>query len=218
MRVDLTLHFGKGYIGHPYWPEREKLINVQKQSGINRARSEDKRQKTLRAWLDAHEMTLDDYRQLETRAARPFYTGMDVGLSKHADEIVIPAHHLYGMCAQAADLAPSAVRLASPEQIRTVMDVGDFRTGKTKADGVWERFAVVKSGSGQALSNQRGLRSDHFISDVTARGSIRLVNDELEKKARDFWTWAGREIGVGASRKLGWGRFEVMEWKQSDLK
>lgn len=211
MLIHVTLHFPKGYIGHPYWPEREKLINIQKESGLNRARNPKKRTDSLKAWLDVHQMTMDDYRLLEVRAARPFYTAADVG--GKGDEIVIPAHQMHGMCAQAADQAPSAVRLASTEQIRTVMTVGDFRTGKHKADGVWERFAVVKSGTGQALSNQRGFRSDPYLSDVTATGTVRLLHDEVEQKAREFWAWAGREVGVGAARKLDWGRFEVTVWK-----
>ncbi len=215
MLITVTIQLPKGYIGHPYWPERERLINIQKESGLNRARNPKKRQDALRAWLDAHKMTQDDYRLLEARAARPFYTAADVSLTGRGispEEIVIPAHHLHGMCAQAADLAPASVRLASPEQIRTVMTVGDFRTGKTKPDGVWERFAVVKTGGGQTLSNQRGLRADHYLSDVTATGTVQLVNEELSQKAREFWAWAGREIGVGASRKLGWGRFTVESW------
>jgi hypothetical protein len=32
------------------------------------------------------------------------------------------------------------------------------------------------------------------------------------ERVRKFWEFVGREIGVGASRKLGWGRFEVT-WK-----
>ena len=216
MILTVTIHLAKGYIGHPYWPEREKLINIQKESGINRARNPDKRQKSLRAWLDAHSLSLDDYHALEVRAARPFYRAADVGLkgpTLDPDEIVIPAHHLHGMCAQAADMAPSSVRLANPDQVRTVLTCGDFRTGKTKPDGVWERFAVVKSGTGQNLSNQRGLRSDPYISDVTASGTLTLVNDELAARAREFFAWAGREVGVGAARKLGWGRFVVTVWQ-----
>mgnify|MGYP001615730061 CR=1 FL=1 len=215
MLINVTLHFSKGYIGHPYWTEREKVINITKECGMNRARSVDKRQKSLRAWLDAHDMTMEDFQRLEARAARPFYTRADVGhhgAGVDPDEIVVPAHHLNGMAAQACDLAPASVRLASPEQIRTVMTIHDFATGKTKPDGIWERFAVVKSGTGQALSNQRGLRTDAYIAEVTAVGTIRLINDELASKGQHFWAWAGREIGVGAARKLGWGRFEVIEW------
>jgi hypothetical protein len=213
MLIAATLHLPKGYIGHPYWPEREKLINIQKGSGTNRARNPKSRDAALQAYLDANNLTMDDYRLLEARAARPFYTGVDVGLGGDAaTEIVIPAHHMHGMLAQAADQAPSAMRIARAEQIRSVVTASDFRTGKTKADGVWERFAVVKSGTGQALSNQRGLRSDPYIADVHAVGTFRLSDEALGKKFRQFVEWAGREIGVGAARKLAWGRFEVETW------
>jgi hypothetical protein len=28
-------------------------------------------------------------------------------------------------------------------------------------------------------------------------------------RVRDFIAYAGREVGIGASRKMGWGRFTV---------
>lgn len=129
------------------------------------------------------------------------------------DEIVIPSHHLHGMMANAADMAPASVRLAQPEQIRNLAVWSSLRTGKTKPDGMWERFVTVKSGTGQMLSNQRGLRVNQYLADVTATGTLQLVNPEQEKKARQFIAWAGAEVGVGASRKLGWGRFVVAGWE-----
>lgn len=205
--IAVTIHFPKGYIAHPFWPAREKLINIQKQSGLNRARSEDKRQKTLSAWLQAHGLSLDDYRVLEAQANRPFYT------ADGSDEIVVSSHQLYGMLAQASALAPSAIRLARPEQIRTLLTLSDFRTGKHKPDGVWERFVPVKSGTGQTLSNQRGLRADPYLSTFSAEGTVSLIDAEHEARAREFISWAGREVGVGAARKMGWGRFAIVSWQ-----
>src|SRR3990167_2034527 len=63
--LSVGLHFAKGYIGNPYWPAMERVITIRRQSGVDRARSEDKRAKTLKAWLESHEMTLADYRALE---------------------------------------------------------------------------------------------------------------------------------------------------------
>lgn len=206
--VAVEIYFPKGYIAHPYWPEREKLINIQKSSGLNRARSEDRRAKTLKAWLTAHGITMEEYQGLERLAARPFYT-----LNGSA-EIVVAAHQLHGMLAQAASLAPASIRLARPEQIRTLMEFSDFRTGKDKPDGVWERFVPVKSGTGQALSNQRGLRSDPYIEKVTATGTIAFISDEIVTKGRDLIVFAGSEIGVGAARKMGWGRFVIRGWRE----
>ena len=213
MKIAVSLHFQKGYIANPYWPAREKLINIQKESGINRVRSQEKRPKVLDAYLKSKGLTLADYQALEVTASRPFYTAGDVGLATgNKDEIVVPAHHLHGMMAQGADLCPSAIRLARSEQIRTIAQFNDFRTGKTKADGVWDRFVTVKSGTGNKLSNQRSLRSDPYLSDLTAEGELTLVDDGQEERARNFLAWAGREIGVGAGRKLGWGRFTITKW------
>ena len=208
MLIELTLHFPKGYIGHPYWPEMEKLINIQKGSGVNRARSEDKRAKTLKAYLDTHGLTMEDYRALEVAAARPFYTRPD-------GEIVIPAHHLHGLMAMTASLAPGSIRLARPDQVRNLVEWSDLRTGKMKPDGVWERFATVSSGTGQRLSNQRGFPSNAYIQDVHATGTLRLTNPESQKKVREFTAWGGEEVGVGASRKMGWGRFTIEQWGES---
>lgn len=200
MNVTLTIHLHKGYIGNPYWPEMEKVINIRKQSGVDRARSEAKRSLALSAWLSSHNMTMDDYRVLETQAARPFYTN-------ETGEIVIPAHHWHGFMASAAAVAPASIRLAKPEQIRNIVEWQDMPTGKTKPDELWERF--VKN----ALTNQRRLQSNHVITDVTATGTLHLVNPELEKKAKEFISWGGAEIGIGAARKMGWGRFTITAWK-----
>lgn len=205
MNIKIGLKFVKGYIASPYWPELQKLIDIQKSSGMKRARSDDKRDKALKSFLDSQKMSMEEYRSLEKSAARPFYMS--------GNEIVIPAHHLYGMCAQGCDLAPSNIRISSPEQVRTLITISDFSTGKKKLDGIWERFVVVKTGTGQTLSNQRGLRSDAYIENFEAHGTLRIVNDEMEKRVRQFFDWVGREIGVGASRKLGWGRFVVSKWQ-----
>ena len=208
MRIALTLHFAKGYIAHPYWPARERLINLTKEAGVNRARSQAKREQALKAILDAKGMTRADYDALEADANRPFYTRPD-------GEILVPAHQLHGMMAQASEVAPSSVRIAKTDQVRTILEFQDLRTGRMKADGVWDRFVAPKSGPGQKLSNQRALRSDPYLEEFDAVGELRLVTDDLHDKAKRFIEWAGREVGVGASRKMGWGRFTVEAWEKA---
>lgn len=46
------------YIAHPYWPEREKLINIQKESGLSRARTAQTRRKALDDYLASVAPTL----------------------------------------------------------------------------------------------------------------------------------------------------------------
>ena len=216
MQISAPITFAKGYIADPYWPEMEKRINIEKESGMRRTRSGDKAQKALRDYLNAKGLTIDDYEKICERAERPFYTVGDTGAEPGplgVSEIVIPAHHLYGTFAQAADMASSSIRIARPEQLRSVLSVQDVFTGKTKGDGVFSRFVVVKAGAGQKLSNQRSLRENDFLGPFSAQLTVEFDEEALRpERVRDFVSFAGREIGVGASRKLGWGRFTT-NWK-----
>ena len=216
MDINVKLHFERGYIADPYWPAMEKLINIQKTSGMNRVRDQGKRDKALSDYIASMGMTVDDYHQLGEQAARPFYTWADVLLEQNGrqpNEIVVPAHQMYGCLAEASKWVSKAMRLASPEQIRTVLKVTDFSTGKAESDGVWERFVTVKGGAGNTLSNQRGLRSDPYIKDFVAEGRLHFSDNVLDQeKVRRFMVFAGSEIGVGAARKMDWGRFTVRDW------
>jgi hypothetical protein len=200
MRVHVTLTFDRGYIAHPYWPARERVISIRKQSGVDRARSEPKREKALKAYLDTHDMTMEQYRELEAAAARPFYTAED-------GEIVIPAHQLHGFMAATAAICPAALRVAKAEQIRTLAEWSDLRTGRAQGDGVYERFVR------NPLTNQRRLETNSYIAKFTAEGELRLVNADLEKRVREFIAYGGEEIGIGAARKMGWGRFRLTGWE-----
>lgn len=209
MNLTCKTKFPKGYIAHPYWPARERLIDITKKSGINRARSEGNRERALDSYLKKIGMEASEFRELEAAADRPFYTARDVHIAAD-DEIVIPAHQIYGALAQACDIAPATIRLARAEQLRTLLGVSDIRTGKTDADGKWERFVTVTAGTGAKLSNQRALRINDYIGPF--EGTLTLTFDpELVnvQRVRDFVIYTGREIGVGASRKMGWGRFDA---------
>jgi len=208
MRIKLIAHFEKGLVGDPYWPEQEKVINILKESGAKRVRSREKAEKALSDYLQQLDMKMEDFHKLERLAARPFYT-LD-----GTTEIVISEHQLYGMLAQACQLATSAVRLTRAEQVRTLLTTTDWRTGKVEADGVWSRFVVVTGAQGK-LSNQRALRENAYIAGFDATGEMAFSEEMLEpEKVKRFLVFCGREVGVGASRKLGWGRFEVTGWEQ----
>lgn len=221
MILTLKLHFPLGYIGHPYWPEMQQLIDIQKESGMRRARSENNRAKALTEYLQKHNMTVADYQKLEKLAERPFVTAADeerISLGKHPvnghdpDEIVIPPRQLDGAFANASDEARAATRIASREQIRTILKVRPIYTGKTKPDGVWERFVVPTAGTGAKLSNQRGLRRSPYIGEFDAELTVEFDNALVrEERVRQFLEFTGREIGVGASRKMRWGRFEIVK-------
>lgn len=220
MHIELTLNL-HSYIGHPYWPEMEQLVNITKESGMNRARSTANRRKALEEYLRAEGMSLADYDALEKLAHRPFYIDTE-------GRITIPTRHVEGMLVTMCDTARSANRPCPPDMVRTVLRPSSWLTELRPEDAlVWERYAVVTSGTGAKLSNQRGLRRNAYIGavppagcqptkEVIALGSLdvnpEMVRPEVLQRALE---WAGEWVGIGASRKMGWGRWEVVEFAAS---
>lgn len=199
--MNITLTFAEpGYIAHPYTIERHKLIEIQKLSGMMRSRSERKKREALEAHLRMNGLTMEDYLALEKKADEPF----------HYDKkgnIIIPASSVKAMLVNANAEAPSRMRIAN---IRIALKVSDFVTDKKEPDGVWERFAVVRLGTGQKASNQRGLRSNAYIKDFAARGKIECDEQMVKPEViLDLLRFAGRNTGIGASRGMGYGRFTV---------
>jgi hypothetical protein len=204
-----TPHTPKGYVGDPYWPELNDVIDIQKKSGMNRARSTPNRRKALEEYLVTIGKTLDQYRELEKIAAMPFYRDPE------SNEIVIPEHCVMSFLSSTCNQTRSNSRPCEPEQVRSRFVVSPWKTGKMEADGEWKRFVVVSSGPGGKLSNQRSLRVNDYITDFDATGTISFdpdfVDPETLHRALDF---GGRFIGIGASRKMGMGRFELRRFER----
>lgn len=109
-----------------------------------------------------------------------------------------------------------------PDQVRTMLRVSAWTTDARPDDAhVWERYAVVTAGTGAKLSNQRALRRNLFVGanppdgeptkPVTATGTITLDPEMVKPDVlANALVWAGQWVGIGASRKMGWGRFTVV--------
>lgn len=205
--IAVTLTFDKGYIADPYFPAREQLINLQKISGMNRTKSEEKRQQSLRDYLQRQGMSMEDYQTLQRAAQEPWY--------RSGEAIIIPSHQLYGCLIEAARNASATLRPCDPDNLRHVLVVSDFATGKHTHDGIFQRLVMPKSGSGQPLSNQRALRENPYIAQFEATGQLAYFAEDMRSEGAtlaEFLAWTGQRIGVGASRKMGYGRFVVTAW------
>lgn len=198
-----------GYIAHPYWPEMDRLINIQKESGVNRARSAANRRKALEEYLKQAGMTLAEYDALVEAAARPFHTD-------DAGHVIIPSSKVLAFLVATTDQLRSASKPCPPDQVRSRIRASDWVTEKTQPDGVWERYAVVASGTGQKLSNQRGLRRSSYVRGFAATGEMSL-NPEFVKPdvLRRAIEWGGVNVGIGAARKMGWGRFRLTRFEEA---
>src|ERR1700732_5122899 len=87
VRVDIGCQFAdSGFIGLPFWPERNLLINIGKD--VHAKLGTDKKQAALLAALDKRSISQAEYARTLVRADRPFYTVGD--LDDGSGEIVIP--------------------------------------------------------------------------------------------------------------------------------
>jgi len=204
--MELALKFVR-YIAHPYWPEMDQVVTITKQSGMNRARSEDKREKSLQTYLEKIGMTNQQFAELQAKADRKWYRADN---DDETSEIIIPRHQFSGCLVQACASAPAGCRY-DQEELRSILQVGDFRTGKFTHDWILERFVKPMDGKGNVLSNQRRLTKSWVILDFNAVGTVEWdPRDAKEKNVLDLLRHAGRKIGVGAARKMGYGRFDVL--------
>jgi hypothetical protein len=200
---DLALDFTSPYVAHPYWPEMYEVIEITKKSGLNRAKSDANRRKSLEEYLRAHGMTLADFERLEAASRRPFHT-------TESGEIIIPADNFMAFLVAANTEARAAFKACPPEQVWTRIRATPFTTGKFEPDGTWRRFATVNLGTGAKASNQRGLRENAYIEAFTARGSLTFDEQTVDAPTlQNLVLWAGQFVGIGASRKMGKGRFNL---------
>lgn len=192
----------ESYIAQPYWPEMNDVIEIQKRSGMNLVRSDDKRAERLNAHLKTLGISKADYSELVRLSQRRWYR---VDNADGASEIVIPTHQFSGMLVQAVKSAPSGSKLPV-DGLRSSIRCSSFATGKTKMDRLYRRY--VKSDQ----SNQRRLQEDEVIMDFEAKGMIEFYADDIKPAGVDrLLEHALTRIGCGAARKMGFGRGRLIE-------
>lgn len=214
MRISLTIDL-HSFLAHPYRREMNALINITKESGMNRARSTANARKALEEHLRSIGMTLAEFDALKGQANDPWTVDAE-------GRIVIPRLNVTSMCVAMCDEARAAQKPCPPAMVRTALRPSAWSTDAEPTDAhVWERFAVVTAGTGAKLSNQRGFRSNEFIGAdppeggptkaVTAIGTFDINPDMVRPEIlASALSWAGDRIGIGASRKMGFGRFTVV--------
>ena len=202
MKLNFDIEATSPYIGNPYWAEMFSVIEITKNSGLNRARSTANRRKALEEYLRSIDMTLDQYHELEKQAHRPFHM--------NGTHIVIPTERIMAFLVATNSEARAAMKACQPEQVRSRFVASDWITDKTKPDGVWSRFCTVTAGTGNKLSNQRALREDAFIENYTTSGWLEYDPEFVNTKTlQNALVWGGEFVGIGAARKMGKGRFRV---------
>lgn len=208
VKVKVSLHFnGSGYIGKPFWPELDTLINISKD--VHPKLAEQKKQAAIAAACEKRGIEYPaGYNRLQELAARPFYTvdGTANG------EVVIPERVLQSFINHASMASPKAIPRVSQKGL-TFLGVkiqgGFLRTGKSRKDAKrFERFVKLEE------SNQRSFSSSEYLDDFTASGVL-AIDEEIIKQGdlRKLMEYGGKWFGIGGARPQGFGRFQVTEWE-----
>ena len=205
-RVRIGLQFiKKGYIAQPFWSELKQIISIQKTSGFNRLKNEQKRRQALLAELEKRSLTEADYAEMVAKSKRPFHR---VGGSEQG-EIYIPGDNFQAYLANIAHRAPRAVAKVDPQNCRVAVEVEEpgLMTGKMEPDGIYSRFVKNEE------SNERMLAESPYIKDFVAKGTL-VINTEMidPKDLQRMVEYGGRWIGIGAARPMGFGRMVISEW------
>ena len=198
------------YIAHPFWPARNTCIEIEKKSGVNRQKSEEKRVAALKAECTKQGITYERYLELREEAKDQWYRDA-------SRTIFIPRHQLAGALVQTIGTAPKALRgIFDRDNFRALIQIGDFTTNRTEADGTFSRFVKLEG------SNQRSWQENDFIGvyldkgkPFTATGVIAVPDPKQFDTVKAVLTTAIENTGVGAARKMGFGRGKIVKWEQS---
>jgi len=195
------------YIAHPFWPARNKCIEIEKKSGVNRQKSDEKRVAALKAECSRQGCTYEQYLEFRLQAAEQWYRGAD-------GTIYLPRHQLAGAIVQTISSAPKALRgQFDRDNFRALIQLGDFSTDRKKPDGMFSRFVKLEG------SNQRSFQENEYIGmylDVgepfEATGTIAVADAKQGDTVKALFAAAVETIGVGAARKMGFGRGTIVDW------
>ena len=102
-------------------------------------------------------------------------------------------------------VAPAAVRgKFDRDSFRHYVRIGDFVTDRTGKDTVFDRY--VKSDA----TNQRRRTISEVIENVEAVGTVEVHTKYKVKDLENVLSFALSETGVGACRKMGYGRGSIL--------
>ena len=205
--VHVTLEM-TNYIAHPFWPARNACIEIEKKSGVNRQKSDEKRVQALKAECGKQNITYERYLELREEAKEQWYRNDD-------GVIVIPRHQIAGALVQTIGTAPKALRGSfDRDNFRALVQISDFTTELKVSAGTFGRFVKLEG------SNQRSWQENDFIGQYLdkgqpfkATGVISCQDEKQMQTVKACLTTAVENTGIGASRKMGFGRGKIISWE-----
>lgn len=204
--ISIGLKFSdSGYIGKPFWPETNAIINIMKD--VHPKLGDAKKQAAIQAACEKRGITMEQYAEMVERSKNPFYT-----INGRGSEIIIPQRVFQSFLNNTSQEAPKAIPRIAAKGLTFIgvkIDGGFLRTGKTEKDALlFSRFVKNEE------SNQRMWAEDPYIQDFIAEGTL-LVDEDIIKvpDLQKLVEYGGRLYGIGTARPQGFGRFTVQRWE-----
>ena len=195
----------ESYIAHPFWPEKERLIQIELHAHLKLLKNEDKKAAALKGQLDKEGLTMADYEALQVRAAREWYR---IDPHDDASEIVVPRHQIAGCLVETINRTPKAINGGyNADSFRHVVRMSDFGTGKMTGDRVYSRYVKLDG------SNKRSLQENAVIENFSMTGKVSVKPDVKPEPLARLLAYAFDEVGIGAARKMGFGRGTLLSCK-----
>lgn len=201
----------RSYIAHPFWDARNRVIEIEKKSGVNRLKNEDKRIAALKAECQKQGISYEDYQRLKVEADEQWYRLPD-------GRIYIPRHQIAGALVQTIGESPKNLRGPyNKDNFRALVQISDFVTNLTQPSGVFERFVKLEG------SNQRSFQKNEYIGvylekgqPFEACGTIVVEDPKQAKTVENLLVAAVERVGIGAARKMGFGRGKVLKMESGE--
>lgn len=206
--INVTLRM-RNYIAHPFWPAKNTCIEIEKKSGVNRLKVEEKRIAALKAECSRQGVTYEQYLQLQIEAKEEWYRRSD-------GTIYVPRHQLAGGLVQTIGSSPRSLNGPyNKDNFRALAQIGDFETDCKEASGVFSRFVKLEG------SNQRSWQENEFLGQYLdegepfdASGVLQIVDPKQVDTLKRLFVHTIENIGIGAARKMGFGRGEVVAFEE----
>jgi hypothetical protein len=197
----LTLEV-KRYIAHPYWPEVHWLFSLDKAALIHPKHSAAKKDQILQAHCKNEGIAWQDVLDARTKiATEQWYKDTD-------GNIIVPRHHLVCSWIQSLRNHPMKKQI-KVEQFRTFCNCTDgiVTPAKKVCDGKFRRYCSSEESNLRRLQEHEEIRDFQVTTEVTFMANI-LTTKELTNLIK----FAGVYFGMGAARKMDYGRYMVVSF------
>ena len=201
MKYEIRLNL-ISYVANPYWAEQSTLITIGK--AVHPKLGDTKKLQAIEAQCQKMGLTIDDYHRLQGAIKRKWYR---LDNNDPTSPIIIPASNFVASLSHGISIAPGPIKkpIGDKDSLRCFISATDLvsNPAKIKADRLDERWFK------NPISNERRLQTDEVLDNTQFVGTIEVADHIKQDELKRFLDYTFRYAGIGAARKMGFGRGTV---------